>query len=421
MTASHATHQGQPLRFCMVTTFYPPYSFGGDGIAVQRLSRALVARGHHVTVIHDVDAYRALSPHGEPSVADGADGVEVVPLESGLGSLSPALTQQTGRPLLNRRAIRRIFERKAFHVINYHNISLVGGPGVLALGRAVKVFTASEHWLVCPTHVLFRHRREPCPGRQCLRCTLAYRRPPQLWRYTGYLERQLRHVDAFIALSEFSRNKHREFGFPREMEVVPNFLPDETFSESTAGEGPPHERPYFLFVGRLERIKGLDDVIPLFHTYRSADLLIAGDGEHGQALRRIAAGAPGVRFLGHVSQQALPRYYRNALALIMPSAGYETFGATVIEAFGRSTPVLARRIGPLPELVERSGGGMVFDSAPELLAAMKRLQSDDGLRRRMGDAAGRGFQEHWSESAVLPQYLNVVTRATPSARREAVS
>jgi hypothetical protein len=52
----------RPLRFAMVTTFYPPFNFGGDGIAVQRLSRALVQRGHEVTVIHDVDAYRLLAP-----------------------------------------------------------------------------------------------------------------------------------------------------------------------------------------------------------------------------------------------------------------------------------------------------------------------------------------------------------------------
>ena len=45
------------LRFLMLTTFYPPYNFGGDGIGIQRLSRGLVKRGHHVTVVHDADAY----------------------------------------------------------------------------------------------------------------------------------------------------------------------------------------------------------------------------------------------------------------------------------------------------------------------------------------------------------------------------
>lgn len=54
------------LRVCMLTTFYPPYNFGGDGIGVQRLSRALARRGHRVTVVHDADAYNLLSPTADP-------------------------------------------------------------------------------------------------------------------------------------------------------------------------------------------------------------------------------------------------------------------------------------------------------------------------------------------------------------------
>ncbi len=92
------------LRFCMLTTFYPPYSFGGDAIGVQRLARGLVRAGHEVTVVHDVDAYHALHPGAPPNDGEGADGVEVIPLRSGLRTLSPLLTQQTGRPIVHGRA-----------------------------------------------------------------------------------------------------------------------------------------------------------------------------------------------------------------------------------------------------------------------------------------------------------------------------
>src|SRR5438045_1134335 len=74
-------------------------------------------------------------------------------------------------------------------------------------GDALKVYVAHEHWLVCPTHVLWKFNHEPCDERACTRCVLAYRRPPQLWRYTGALERRLADVDLFIARSEFSRAK----------------------------------------------------------------------------------------------------------------------------------------------------------------------------------------------------------------------
>jgi len=52
------------LKIIMFTTFYPPYSFGGDAIGVQRLAHALAARGHQITVVHDIDAYLSGAPLG---------------------------------------------------------------------------------------------------------------------------------------------------------------------------------------------------------------------------------------------------------------------------------------------------------------------------------------------------------------------
>lgn len=407
------------LRFGMFTTFYPPYSFGGDGIGIQRLARALIGRGHEVTVVHDADAYNALAPRRDPSPGPD-DGVRRIPLKSGVGTLSPLLTQQFGWPVLTGARLTGIMEREQFDVIWLHNVSLVGGPGLMALGKAVKLYEAHEHWLVCPTHVLWRHGREVCTGRQCLRCVLHHHRPPQLWRYTGYLQRQLKHVHAFIAKSRFSRDKHREFGFPREMEVVPYFLPDAP-TNTREPEGSPHDRPFFLFVGRLERIKGLDDVIPMFRQYPDADLLIAGDGEYGADLRRLAEGVPNVRFLGRVQPEELSRYYHHAIGLIVPSVCYETFGIILIEAFRQGTPVLARKIGPFPEIVERSGGGETFETAEELLPALRRFQHDREYRDARQQAALRSFREYWSEDAVMPQYLNVVRTAALTAGRTSIA
>lgn len=385
-------------------------------MGVQRLSQGLVRRGHHVTVVQDIDAFTYLNA-GFPARKDTAsDGVEVIRLKSGWGPVSMLLTQQMGRPVIQGRKIRQILDR-GFDVVTFHNISLVGGPGLLQAGDALKLYMAHEHWLVCPSHVLWRHNREACTGRQCLRCVFSYRRPPQLWRYTGYLERQLHHVDTFIAMSEFSRNKHREMGFPRDMEVVNYFLPDVSHN-FTEQDTMPQERPYFLFVGRLERIKGLDDVIPVFRNYADADLIIAGDGEHADTLKKLATGIPNVKFLGRLASDELDRYYKGALALLVPSAGFETFGIVLIEAFRQATPVIARRIGPLPEIVERCGGGELFSGPEELIRAMRRFQSEPEARRKAARCAYEGFVKYWSESAVLPQYLDVVRKTASLKGRE---
>ena len=93
---------------------------------------------------------------------------------------------------------------------------------------------------------------------------------------------------------------------------------------------------------------------------------------------------------------------------------FETFGIILIEAFRQGTPVIARRIGPFPEIVERAGGGLSSRRAEELIEAMGRIQADGSLRASLSEAAARGFREHWSERAVLPRYLEVVQRAARS-------
>ncbi|HET6680152.1 MAG TPA: glycosyltransferase family 4 protein [Gemmatimonadaceae bacterium] len=399
------------LRFLMLTTFYPPLSFGGDAIGVQRLSRALVRRGHHVTVAYDADAYRALARDVAPEPVLDDEGVRVVPLESRWGMAGPLLVQQLGRPVVHQRRIRQLIDDGGFDVVNFHNVSLVGGPRLLGMAPdVVTLYMAHEHWLVCPTHVLWRHGRERCDGRECVRCQLTYSRPPQLWRSTGLLERELEHVDTLIAMSEFSRDKHREFGLRRGMEVLPYFLPDPAPGDNQVGAAP-QERPYFFFAGRLEKIKGLDDVIPVFRDFPDADLVIAGDGDHAPVLRALAEGLPNVRFLGRIAPEALRRYYKHAIALVVPSVCFETFGIVIIEAFRQGTPVVARRLGPFPEIVEQSGGGELFESASELRAALHRLSSDRPHRQRLAAAGYRGYVERWSESAVIPRYLDLVRRA----------
>lgn len=412
----------RPLRFCMFTTFYPPHSFGGDAIGIQRLSRALVRRGHHVTVVHDVDAYNSMHRGPEPVAVTNDEGVEVIGLRSGLGILSPLLTQQLGRPVVNGGRIARLLEKRDYDVVNYHNVSLVGGPGLFRFaGDAVTLYMAHEHWLICPMHVLWKNGRERCEKPECFKCALHYGRPPQLWRQSDLLEREIARVDAVIAMSEFSREMHRSRGFSRDMEVLSYFLPDpDSTGMPEASGASPHERPYFFFAGRLERIKGLQDVIPVFVRYPDADLVIAGDGQFTGDLKALASGMPNVRFVGRLSPDDLSLYYRHAIATIVPSVCYETFGIVLIEAFREGTPVIARRLGPFPEIVERSGGGELFQTTEDLVQAMHRLLRDPAHRARLARAGYRGYVERWSESAVIPQYLGIVRRAAERRGRRVI-
>jgi glycosyltransferase involved in cell wall biosynthesis len=398
------------LRFAIITTFYPPYHFGGDANYVRQLAHVLARRGHHVDVIHDIDAWRMLSGGADPEPVEEPAGISRHGLQSRLAGLSCIATQQLGRPLVHGSTIRRILADGHHHVIHYHNISLVGGPGILGYGNAIKLYTAHEHWLVCPTHVLWRHNREVCDRRECLRCVLRYRRPPQMWRYSGYLQRMAAQVDQFCSPSEFSAAKHREFGFLPPMEVLPSFLPERPAEQAAAHRRPAADGKYFLFVGRLEKIKGLQDIIPAFSANPPAELRVVGSGDYEQTLRRLSAGCESIRFLGYKQQEELRDLYANALAVILPSICYEVFPLVALEALREGTPLIARDLGPYPEIIRKSGAGLLFGNDEELRQAVHRLSGDEKLRTEMGQAAVSAYHACWSEDAAMTAYFTLIRR-----------
>lgn len=398
----------RPLNFLHLSTFYPPYGFGGDALQLYRLSHALADSGHHVDVIHCLDSYHLLHPGPPPVAFEEHPNVTRHELRSGFGGLSPLLSQQTGRPLLKRKAIEEILRARPYDVIHFHNISLLGAE-VLSLlpehNQAVKMYTTHEHWLICETHVLWKFNREPCVQPECLRCTLRAKRPPQLWRHTGLLERMATHVDQFVAPSRFTARMHAERGFPQPVAVLPNFI-DRVDDEWRQPSPRPQAAPYFLFVGRLELYKGLQNVIALWDRVPECDLLVAGTGTYEPELRALAAGNPRIKFLGPLPQRELGALYCHALACIVPSVTYETFGMASVEAFARKTPAIVRDLGALPEVIEDSGGGLVYRTDDELLAALSQIAGSPALRIELGQKGYDAFTQRWCREAHLAQYFD---------------
>lgn len=400
----------------MVTTFYPPYHFGGDAIAIYRLSEALAERGHSVDVVHSIDAYRLQHP-AEPEVPfNHHPGVRRHGLETKSPDLAAFAAHQLGSPALYLRRLRDIVEGGNYDVIHYHNISLIGGPRVLQLGRALKLYTAHEYWLVCPTHVLFKFNEVACVEKECFVCTLKYHRPPQLWRYTNLIARCLRELDSLIAPSRFARDKLSSDGVECPMTVLPHIVPLPP--APAEGQSPPNEgRPYFLFVGRLEKLKGVQDLIRVFQKYRNADLLIVGNGNYESVLRGQARGLEQVHFLGSVPASQLSDLYRGAIAVLVPSLCYETFGLTAAEAFAYGTPVIARRIGALAEIVNQGGGGRLFDTIEQCREEMERLRTEPQLRTELGRRGHNAVMQNWTAEVHLSKYLELVESLSASPAR----
>ena len=404
------------LRFCLLTTFYPPAGFGGDAIQVQRLAHLLADDGHDVTVVHAPGAYRALAG-SSPAAAREHPGVRVIADQEGASRLPPIASHLAGRPLLTGRRLRGVLEQD-FDVLHFHNPSLLGGPGLLRMGHGLKLYTAHEQWLTCPTHVLWKYQRRVCEAPQCWRCAVTYRRPPQLWRSGSVLERSVAQLDALIVPSRTSAGLHARFGPLTRIEELPHFVPHPTGAAKAPSARGDSARPYFLVVGRLEPIKGVGSVIEAFRRRRSEDLLIAGTGTLEAELRAQAADLPHVRFLGWREGAELDALYRGALAVIVPTLGHESFGIVAVEAFARGTPVVLHRFGALAELAANDRA-LTYTDGEELLEALAGLAESADLRESLAERGRAAYAREWTPERHLARYLGLIDDLARSRRRAA--
>lgn len=158
-------------------------------------------------------------------------------------------------------------------------------------------------------------------------------------------------VTRYIALNEFCRSKFIAGGLPAERIVVkPNFVDFEA-PKNVARTG-------FLFVGRLSAEKGIDVLVGASTLLSNLQLRIVGDGPDAYLLE----GVNGVHRLGRLPSAGVLNEMNRALAVVVPSIWYETFGMVVVEAFACGTPVIASRIGVLPYLVKEGETGLLFEA-----------------------------------------------------------
>jgi glycosyltransferase involved in cell wall biosynthesis len=153
--------------------------------------------------------------------------------------------------------------------------------------------------------------------------------------------------------------------------------------------------PFVLFVGRLASNKGLLELLDAFAPFagRHPDALLVLAGEDGgmaAAVDRKAASlgiAPRVRRLGHVDDDALlGELYRTARLAVLPSS-YEAFGLVLLESLAAGTPVVATRVGGIPEVIEDGRSGLLVPpgNARAVGEAMERLWTDRQLASRLGE------------------------------------
>lgn len=194
-----------------------------------------------------------------------------------------------------------------------------------------------------------------------------------------------------LPVSRFVLETYRRAGFDaRRMSVRPNFA-----WPAVRREGP---GDYFLYAGRLAREKGVDTLLEAWRPSLGR-LLIAGSGPEEPQLR--ASAPPGVEFIGAVEPARLNEVMANARALVVPSIWFETSGRVIMEAAATGVPVVASRIGGIPEAVDdgRSGILVAPRDAEALGDALARLTEERAVG--LGQGAYHMWQERHSPERAL--------------------
>ena len=398
----------RPFRVALVTTFFGAHRFGGDAAYVERLAAALLRRGHAVSVFYSPAAFGLLSGGRAALDYTPTPGLVLAPLRVATPRLDLLWMHQTGRLGRQGRELVRQLADGRFDVIHYHNISLMGGAALLRASppEGVRVMTAHEHWLTCPTSVLWRLGREACTRATCLRCTLHAGRPPQLWRRGGTLAAAVAQLDALIFPSHHARASHADRGIrhPR-TPVLPYFLPDDWIADQ-----PPPPTPTdapFRFIGRLVAEKGLQTLLPLFRARPQCRLEVIGDGPFRPELERLASGAANIRFRGAVPAAGVRTVLPGTRALLVPSRFPETFGYVLAEAWSQGVPTLASDQGALPE-VTAGGGGWICRSPAEFAHWIDHLHVHPAEARTAGLAGWTRTRRDFNEAAHLRAWEEIV-------------
>jgi len=183
------------------------------------------------------------------------------------------------------------------------------------------------------------------------------------------------------------------------------------------------DRVNILFVGRLEKRKGLGDLLRAYRLMRervkNARLVIVGDGPlRGNAESFIQRHRlPDVVMAGYVPDSVLPRYYDSADIFCAPATGRESFGIVLLEAMACALPVVATEVPGYMSVLEPGQDSLTVrpKSWRELAAALVILARDPELRRRMG-AAGLVKAQRYSWASVAEQVLEVYGEAIAAAR-----
>ncbi len=387
------------MRVCLLSYEFPP-SGGGEASYVYGLAKGLGRLGHEVTV---------LAPH-EEKVSTREEPFRVIQVRHGSPPVRMAGFLREAERKIAELALRGSID--IVHVtFDYPTfvVRLQGGPPCVATVHHLHMVEAAS-----------MSQFEKSWARKAVQGLKAR-------ILTGLEGRLIRQCAAIIAVSDFTRESLREcLSIPDEsITVVKNGIDASEFEggdpQRFRREFPQAGENVALFVGRLERSKGLDYLIPAF-ARASAQVtdatlaIVGGGGEEYVGRLKDLAGREGVEskvfFTGRIPQDLLPDAYAASSLVVLPSL-MEGFGISLLESMAAGRPCVATRVGAIPELLADGKSGLLVNPADSraLAEALTRILSDRDLAHALGNKGLEVVNRQYTLERMARETAEVYRRA----------
>lgn len=406
------------MKVCIVNTFH--YRRGGDSTYALDLSCLLESKGHQV--VHFAMRHPQNMPSiWEPYFAECIDFSEIF-LHGGFLRKAKALIRSLYSTDARDRFAKLLDDTQPdiVHLNNFRRHLTFSVVKEAHRRRIPIVFTAHDYDPICPNSLLLADGKicEACKGfryykailRRCKEKSLLGTAAIALEGYFVLIKGLYEMIDLIIAPSQFLRHKLIEFGFQASKIVhLPNFVNPQDFSPSFKGDG-------FIYFGRLAVEKGIESLIKVASSLPDIRLTIAGDGPwKEEALKLISSlGCYNVRLTGRLPKEQLGEEIRKSMGVVLPSICYENFPYSVLEAFAYGKPVIATRIGGIPEMVSNGENGLLVEPGDwdDLRKSMDYLHNHPEIAEKMGMAARKTVETRYNAELHYERLMEVYKMAS---------
>lgn len=369
------------MRVLHVVHQYPPDHVGGVELYTRAMARRQASDGHSVAVFCPETGF------GDTRQPIDEGGVRVYRVNNDRRGRGTVFLSTLGHTHLTA-AFDDVLARERPDIVHLQH--LMGLPAAVAESVSTAgipyVITLHDYWYGCANaQLLTNYDGTVCGGpngwfTNCGRCALARAgvgtlapmaplvAPLMAWRNRA-LRRVFEGADRVLASTQFVRRAHEAMGFPAErISLLP--LGADVTNEGRAAALEARRRLksdenfHIGYIGGLSYQKGVHHLIAAVNILpKHAALSIFGDmsayPDYVTILRQAAA-HPGIRFMGILDRSDFWPTLGALDVLVLPTMWYETYGLVVQEAFAAGVPVVASRIGVMPEVIEEGVSGRLF-------------------------------------------------------------